>query len=657
MPKLITKISLKFITFPFLLLCFAWAYGQEIPDSIRIEMSKLKDREKVDFLGNLCWKVRESDRDLSLICGRMAVEMSDSLCLLGEEAKYSNFLGTTLLYYHSKPTEALKYLNRAFEVAVEIRDSVQIGYAFNNMGDVFSLVGNIPLAQAYADSSLYYFERLNNAQGVAYSYINLGKVFLQKKDYPEALTYYQKAIDLYPRHRSESIVSTSNIGIAHVYREMGDLDKALDYYLKDLGLTNRMGVKTFHGSTLTWIANIQAEQGKYAEALQNYNQAMKFFDERNYSLGIVDVHLGKALVFARLKRINDGKAELEQATTTARALKLPSTILEVEKKRLKFYDILGEKPVGSKLVEDFVAVYDSILLVQQYETIGEIRKNSEVNKHLQQVDTKYKDKKNEAFNLWLLAAFSGVLVILLVYRYFKDLRLNRELKALIAGKDKLFSIISHDLRNPFVAIIQYLDLLKSGYLNIDERLDFINQLDLITTNTYTLLDNLLNFSAFRTVKPKLSPGNINLNKLMELVEDTLHATLVQKNINIVMQTENKQVFADKRMLEVVLRNLVSNAVKYSPHDKSIIVKSIQPDHEYVIEVIDFGIGMTKEVAQKLFNDVSPGSRPGTNGESGTGIGLQICREFVAMHNGRLTVDSVPGQGSTFRIHLPLEPVK
>lgn len=634
------------------LLPLAGMGGVQLPDSIPARLQHMENREKVNYLIDISWQLRESDRHLSVACGELAIRMADSLKFRGEEAKAANMLGASLLFYHSDIHQALAYFNRSLKIAMEIRDSVQIGYAYNNLGDVYSQSGNVPLAHTFADSSLHYFTQLKQPEGMAYAYINLGQVYLQQKDFSAALNYYQQALDLYVHHRSQNIVSTCNMGMARVYKLTGNYEKALYYYRQDLALNKRAGNKSFEATTLTEIGNILCRQQKCVEALDHYNQAMVLFSERDYDYGRIAVHLGRAITYAHMNQKQAGEAELDAALKLAGKLELSSQILEVQKTRLQFYAALANEPLPDSLIESFVAAYDSVFLVNQYQTLSEINKRQELAASLVDISDKYILKKRQSVYALILSLLFLGLLGLLFLKFRSHARLTRKLEVASAGKDRLLSIISHDLRNPFVAIIQYLDLLRADMLPEQERKAFIDQLEALTSNTYALLENLLNFSDFRRSEVRFKPAVFELPGLLGQIRSNLDAQLAIKNVGLETELKAVRVFGDMKLIEIVLRNLISNAVKYSNPGDVVMVRSAERSAEVTIEVADSGTGMSREVLDTLFSEEFQASKPGTMRESGTGIGLKICREFIAIHRGKLTIDSEPGKGSIFRVHLP-----
>lgn len=232
-----------------------------------------------------------------------------------------------------------------------------------------------------------------------------------------------------------------------------------------------------------------------------------------------------------------------------------------------------------------------------------------------------------------------------------------ELRKLNATKDKFFSIIAHDLKNPFHSIMGFSDLLTRSYDSIEEdkKKEFIGLIKDSSTSAYSLLENLLHWARTQTNRIKFNPAKIDLNVVIEENIAMLMVNAENKNISLHKPEErNLFAFADYNMVNTIFRNLMSNALKFTPAGGMVTISSEQKDGRVYLSVTDTGIGMSDEEISKLFKLDEFHTTTGTSGESGTGLGLIVCREFVLKHGGDIDVKSTPGQGSSFTFSLPLE---
>ncbi|MEI6454788.1 MAG: two-component regulator propeller domain-containing protein [bacterium] len=232
---------------------------------------------------------------------------------------------------------------------------------------------------------------------------------------------------------------------------------------------------------------------------------------------------------------------------------------------------------------------------------------------------------------------------------------NRELKELNATKDKFFSIIAHDLRNPFNTILGLSDLLLSNFKNYEQEKirKSVSDIRDATRHTHDLLENLLIWARTQTGTLDFKPVELNLGERIAEAIDLLKGQADKKNITLQASVlVDCGVTGDKNMIDTVLRNLVTNAIKFTPKNGEVIVSMAQVGTECEISVKDNGIGIAPENTKKLFKIHGKYSRKGTDQERGSGLGLILCREFVEKHGGKIWVESTPGVGSTFKFTLP-----
>jgi signal transduction histidine kinase/ligand-binding sensor domain-containing protein len=232
---------------------------------------------------------------------------------------------------------------------------------------------------------------------------------------------------------------------------------------------------------------------------------------------------------------------------------------------------------------------------------------------------------------------------------------TKELKELNASKDKFFSIIAHDLKNPFSSIIGFSEMLKEEINSNDLSTagKYATQINTSAVQTFRLLENLLEWANSQHGKISFKPQAINLEDILNEEFLTLKDATNGKNIELTSSVPEKLVvFADRNMIKTILRNLISNAIKFTYKNGKIDVKAIEHDNEVEIAVSDNGIGMTKDTILKLFRIDANLSTRGTENENGTGLGLFLCKEFVEKHGGKIWVESESGKGSVFKLILP-----
>lgn len=230
-----------------------------------------------------------------------------------------------------------------------------------------------------------------------------------------------------------------------------------------------------------------------------------------------------------------------------------------------------------------------------------------------------------------------------------------ELKEANATKDKFFSIIAHDLKNPFGALKNLTEILKDMYneFSEEEKTEIISEMYKSAHKVYELLENLLTWSRSQRGKIEFQPEETNLKLIIYNSFELLKEAANKKNIKLTDATPDEFIInCDVNMITTVVRNLVSNAIKFTPEGGEIKIFTEENDQEVIVSVQDSGIGIAKEDIAKLFRIDVHHTTIGTSDEKGTGLGLILCKEFIDKHNGRIWVESEPGRGATFKFALP-----
>lgn len=277
------------------------------------------------------------------------------------------------------------------------------------------------------------------------------------------------------------------------------------------------------------------------------------------------------------------------------------------------------------------------------------------------------------FRLLILVAIIGIILLLFYQRIASIEQRNKQLEEVVAArtrelkeanedleisnhtKDRFFSILAHDLKNPVAALSGISDLLKIKFpqLSSEEIYSYISDINKSSNSIQSLLINLLDWARTQTQNIAYLPEDLNLHELLIKNEALLEQQMKGKNIQFTLNVDQTHtVFADVQMIDTVLRNLLSNSIKFTPINGAITVDSKESNNQIVLSFIDTGIGMSQEQATSLFDIQRQSVTIGTEGETGTGLGLVIVKEFIEANKGSISVESTPDQGTTFTVVLP-----
>ncbi|MCK4951791.1 MAG: PAS domain S-box protein [Gammaproteobacteria bacterium] len=230
---------------------------------------------------------------------------------------------------------------------------------------------------------------------------------------------------------------------------------------------------------------------------------------------------------------------------------------------------------------------------------------------------------------------------------------TKELLLANEQKDKIFSIIAHDLRGPFSPILGFAEILKedAGTLSEQELKGYAHSIYISAKRQHELLDDLLDWSRLQLDRISISRDTIDLRQAAQDAIDILSELATQKNITLTNNILSTTVHADRNIVNTVLRNLINNAIKFTPENGSVTTAVNEKDDDYIVSVTDTGVGISKEKMKLILSENVTESSKGTSGEEGTGLGLPICINMINRHGGKLYASSEPGEGTTFYFTL------
>lgn len=269
---------------------------------------------------------------------------------------------------------------------------------------------------------------------------------------------------------------------------------------------------------------------------------------------------------------------------------------------------------------------------------------------------------NEQLFIWLTGLIITILLFVLSMMYIRTNirtrqieKLNHELELLNADKDRFIAILSHDLKSPFTSILGFLELLTSdikkfSLSQIERHVQTINS---AARNTYNLLEDLLMWTRAHSGKIPFNPGKLPFREIYDTAVEILMPVAETKNITVrYVAPDDLQIIADKDMLKTILRNLISNALKFTPPGGRVKISAIRNYEGVTVSISDTGMGIQPSQQQTLFDISKIFPTADTTGEKGTGLGLVLCKEFVETHRGKIWFTSEPGKGSDFRFTMP-----
>ena len=573
-----------------------------------------------------------------------ALEYYDSAVLYAE--KYDNTLAlararsnvATVYYEQGSYTAALKNYLEALDIHERLNSNNDIESSYLNITNVYFRLGDYEKAREYAAKA----QELSKTSGTKHNAISINTtfamIFNEQKMYDSSLHYLEQAYDDAQVLNNSFITNLLKANIAECYTNMGMLDTAYKLYLESLITSRRIkdieGVAEAKGG----LGRILVQQGRKFAGLKYMKEALEILQEKNMreqcmaiTGRLADAYQGigdykNALLYYQMQNAYQDTLAKEDALKSARTI--------------EFDYILNKKEAEIELLQKDKLIELSKLKLQRTITISAV------------------------IGL-LLASLIAILVFrnLRLAKYNTQLILQqkseieqqaKELREMNNFKDVTFSVLSHDLRSPINALTGTMSLLDEGIITPEEFTEHKNELNNKLQSVNLMLDNLLQWAKSQMKgEHTLEIEKISVRMKTLRTFAVLKDAASQKDIALTTDIpENIFVHADRNQLAMVMRNLVSNAIKFTPKGGTVKIDAEQAGDHVKIMVTDSGVGMSAEQATRLFDGKPNESTHGTGGEKGTGIGLQLSYNFIVSNGGNLTVDSREGSGSTFTITLP-----
>jgi signal transduction histidine kinase len=550
-----------------------------------------------------------------------------------------------------------KYL-RALEIFKNLNNHRGIIKLNIRLGVVENRKGNYAKAITYFFQALKVSEQTNDNVGRVESYVTIGEVYAHQKNHAIALEYYHKADALGYKIPFSNITLNLYNDLGTSYAAIGQFDKAKSYYEKGITLSQTPQMMGLQISMINGLAVVYYGIGNVSKAIELQNEALQ--KSRKINNFIREVLSLKGLSDS-YSHINPKKsmAYLQEALEIAKAKKankiimeLLNNIAELQSKNNDFQNAYLTKDQQYKIA-------DSFYFKDISEKISNLQSQYELSKSKSDVQALRFQNSQQMLErkalMWVLICSFLVISILGLY-FLKTRNLNRllnkankDLTELNQVKDKIFSVLGHDLRSPLTSISNVLYLINEGMLNEEELATMMQKLAVTCHASMETLDMLLKWGQMQLKGVKIQRVSMFPLETVSRNIRLLSAAADEKFIRIInLVPESISVEMDADHFDFITRNLLSNAIKFTPKGGEIVISTviIPEDPQIQFKVSDNGIGIEKSKHKSVF-EINNVSTRGTDNEKGTSLGLVICKEFVEANGGEIWVESVPDHGSTF----------
>ncbi len=596
-----------------------------------------------------------------------AEQLTDQLISIGNDIGYKKGLG--FVFWKKGVISNARNRNiesdRNFEKATKYFESINnlegLATVCNERFIIEQSRGDFEKGADYLLEAKLYREQLKDSIGLSGIYNNLAIIYKELKNIPSAEEYYLKSIGLRKQLKLKGQGLVMN-NLALLYTENGNLSKAEN--ILPAALKINKAEKDIRHTAQSY--SIMAKVALYSE---NYKTAKKYYDttlcvasQTNFKLLVINAKQQLGIIALQEKEYN----KAEKLLTIAREEFIKVNAIPLVLKNYQF---------SFKLDSARGNLLSAIHWQKKYQKLSDKRMSDITTKKVEKTRSRYeaelkqlklieeqeaRERKTEAklFKFRLISYIAIAVVLAILTFLILIIRTRNERKRLIVEldnsnkvKNKLFSIIAHDLKNEINGLEGSLNLLKENSISEKEFKEIIPLLANGTHQTSILLHNLLNWSKSQLKELNANPTSFDISEVISNKFTFFKAKADQKGVKLINELNPTVIFADRDMFAIVAQNLIANAIKFCNPGDSIALLSEEKEDSYEICFKDTGIGIDSDHIHKLFAEDTY-TTAGTQNETGTGLGLRICKELIELNQGKIEVESAPGTGSTFCISLP-----
>lgn len=547
------------------------------------------------------------------------------------------------------------------ERAIQEQDtSMQIALT-QNMGNSYSSMGDIPSAIDSYLSSLKMAEQKKDTLALAVVLDNLASINAEEENFKLAEEYLFRALELNRQINNDQNQITNHMSLGILYKDWGKYEMSRKHYDRVLELAEQAGNVISRIQAIYNLGILYTAMGETDAAMESFQESLRLSEENNIPIGFFYNRAGMADLYVELNDYEQAIDNYQQALEIAEMVQgselIRNTLLNLYETAEKAGDTLLAYPY----LERYSAMVDSLSRTEReaalarQEAMLELRSEREQRSILEEAVA---DQRRNSFIVWTLLGIivAALIGVILLYRHVRKANIllqkrTEELSEVNEVKDKLLSVLAHDLRTPISNIQGVVYLIRENLLDKEDLDNALNHIDFQLQQGINTLTNYLEWAQDHRGGITADMENHNL---LSIVENSLHEikkSAENKNVDLVNKVNQKtDIYADKHMMNVILRNLLSNAIKYVDSGDTVTIDARETAAGVELSIKDTGKGIPQDKLKNLFKPFNRVTR-GTKGEIGTGLGLAICKEFSEKQGGSIRCESEPGKGAAFTVIL------
>lgn len=630
----------------------------------------VNDTTYINNIIDLAFELRYHNLDSLLIMSKESLNLSKEASFINGQIISLQNIGS---FYSDKGQieQALTYFKKAYDLSNTFKILPLKVATLNDLATEYSNQGNYALALKGYLKAIEISEEISLKSFLSIINENIANLYLSQKDYDHAMVFFNKVKAINQEIGNPIYKAETMSNMASAYADMHQLDYAMFNVNSSIAIFEKHKIIEWLAYCYEIKGKIYLKKGKNNWALHWYRQSELLHKEIEDDRGKIALLNGMAEASLNLKK--DSIAEIYALSALEIAEKIDfklgikecsNLLFQINKNRQNFEKALA-------FHESYQAMTDSLAKVDNKKALNMLKTKMEYDQQKQQLILE--NEKALAKQKIYSYAFVAVLVIFLIIVFIvlrneqMQKKLNTELQSqklaleekqqylneLNETKNKLFSIIGHDLRGPIAAFQGLLKLFKEGEMNKEEFLNFLPKLKVDIDSISFTLNNLLSWGQSQMNGSITNASVTHLDSIVEENIALLSEIADSKSIELINRVDqNCQLWSDPNQIDIIIRNLLSNAIKFTPNNGQIIIGAIPKLKYCEIYIKDNGMGMNPATVEKLFKKDSNHTTYGTNDEKGTGLGLSLCKEMVEKNRGQIWVNSALGKGSSFYFTIP-----
>ncbi len=605
----------------------------------------------------------------SLKCAQKAVIEKDTLI----EAKAYMNMGLAN-DFKGNYAEAIRNYKITLEKFTLRKDIKGMGIASNLIGIAYYHISDYSKATQYYKNAIKYFENAGYKEGVAAVYNGMGVLYSDMNDYANALEYYNKSLQLKRQFSDTIAIINSLVNIADIETHYTkNFKKVIDLLNEAENMSLLKKNERMLGTVYDSKANVYIFQRNYKEALKFAQQALDINNRLDNTKGICYDYILLSKSHYYLANKNKAYQLLFDALDLAIKHEIKIYIKDIYEQLSQFYAEDNDYSKAFYYQSLYINIKDSVFSEQNRRTIEDLKVSYETEKMEQQInllneerkvlDLQKANERNARYALILVAVLLLLLLFFIFYRYKLKLNTekvlsekNAELQTSNATKDKLFAVVSHDLKNPVMAFQSITSSIHANYDNLpaEKIKELLQKMKHTSSQLNGFLINILNWAKSQQNNIFIQKQKVDIKQLVADIATLYKTEIDQKKIQFINKT-NGDIYCDKDILHLVLRNIIHNAIKFVKENEGLIeIQNYFDSNIAYITVKDNGMGIAQEHLNKLFKIEEDVSSIGDSSNKGSGLGLVLSKELIQKTNGDITVESDLNKGTTFFIKIVQE---